>query len=121
MQVNSYLKGNNMYDETTVLIDDVLADRVRARLGVTEGEVKVTSEEWDLGFCDTCSYPEEGFAVYLNDKLVYPNDEKLSAVGGYVYADADGAVRNNALTSWGVFFDWLEGKDLNEAADARWG
>lgn len=104
--------------ETVKLIDEFLFEKVRQRLGLSAGEVVIQTEEWDLGFCGTCSYPENGFAVYVDDELVWPNDESLSVLGGYIYADASGTIINGELSTYGYFFDWLDGKDIEALADA---
>lgn len=109
----------NDYNRQSVkLIDEFLFEKVRQRLGLSAGEVVIQTEEWDLGFCETCSYPEYGFAVYVDDELVWPNDEILSALGGYIYADNSGTIINGELSTYGYFFDWLDGKDLEALADA---
>lgn len=102
--------------EKTVEVDEAFTQRVLQRLGRTEGKVQVRSEEWDLGFCDTCSHLERGFSVYVDDKQVWPNDDYLSNFGGYIYADEQGAVEGNTLTTFGYFFEWLDGNDLAELA-----
>ena len=103
--------------QTVKLIDEFLFEKVRQRLGLSAGEVVIQTEEWDLGFCGTCSYPESGFAVYVDDELVWPNDESLSALGGYIYADNSGTIINGELSTYGYFFDWLDGKDLETLDD----
>lgn len=97
--------------QTVKLIDEFLFEKVRQRLGLSTGEVVIQTEEWDLGFCGTCSYPEYGFAVYVDDELVWPNDESLSALGGYIYADNSGTIVKGELSTYGYFFDWLDGLD----------
>lgn len=97
----------SIYDLKTVRIDDSLREAVLKRLGRTEGLVEVTHEEWDLGFCDTCSYPEHGFAVYVDKKLVWPLYSR--PWGGYTFADDKGYVSGGKLSAWGVFFKWLDG------------
>lgn len=113
----------NDYNRKTVkLIDEFLFEKVRQRLGLSTGEVVIQTEEWDLGFCETCSYPENGFAVYVDDELVWPNDESLSALGGYIYADDSGTIVNGELSTYGYFFDWLDGLDadgIEALADAE--
>lgn len=101
-----------MDKQETAQIDDYLAGKILSRLGRTEGEVRVNKETWDLGMCETCSMPEEGFAVYVDNALVWPNDEVLRAHGGYIYADDKGEVVGGELSTYGYFFDWLAGKDL---------
>ena len=102
----------SIYDMKTVRIDDSLREAVLKRLGRTEGLVEVTHEEWDLGFCDTCSYPEHGFAVYVDKNLVWP----LSSPpwGGYIFAEDKGYVSEGKLTAWGVFFKWLDGSSWED-------
>lgn len=99
---------------TTKPIDDFMAKKVLDRLGRVSGDVTVNEEEWDLGMCDTCSSPEDGFAVYVDGKLVWPNDEVLSAQGGYIYADDSGYIKDGQLSTYGYFFDWLDGKSLED-------
>lgn len=91
-------------------IGEALANRVRARTGLT-GPVRIDEESWDSGVCDTCSYPESGFSVWVGDKLVWPSEGKIYSVGGYVYADDDGHVSGDKLVlSWYGYFDrWLNG------------
>lgn len=98
--------------ENTVPIDDYLKKKVLARLGLNDGDVQVNKETWDLGFCDTCSWPEEGFAVYVNNNIVWPSDEYIGTYGGYIYADKNGRVRDNALSTYGYFFEWLDGEEF---------
>lgn len=102
------------------LVDEFLFRKVLDRLGRTEGRVVIQSEHWDLGFCETCSYPESGFAVYVDDELVWPNEESLSALGGYVYADDSGYVVGGELSTYGYFYDWLDGVDLEALVDAEY-
>lgn len=101
------------------LIDEFLFKKVLERLGRTSGRVVIQSEHWDLGFCDTCSYPERGFAVYVDDALVWPNEESLRALGGYLYADNCGYVVGGELSTYGYFYDWLDGVDLEAVVDAE--
>lgn len=104
------------------LVDEFLFRKVLDRLGRTEGHVVIQSEYWDLGFCETCSYPESGFAVYVDDELVWPNEESLSALGGYIYADDSGYVVGGELSTYGYFYDWLDGLDadgLEALSDAK--
>lgn len=114
----------NDYNRKTVkLIDEFLFEKVRQRLGLKTGKVVIQTEEWDLGFCETCSYPENGFAVYVDNELVWPNEESLSALGGYIYADDSGTIVNGELSTYGYFFDWLDGLDadgLEALSDAEW-
>lgn len=102
------------------LVDEFLFRKVLERLGRTDGRVVIQTEEWDLGFCETCSYPESGFAVYVDDELVWPNEESLSALGGYVYADDSGWVVEGELSTYGYFYDWLDGVDLEALVDAEY-
>ena len=104
-------------DSQTVAIDDTLSRRILNRLGLQSGTVTVTEESWNMGLCDTCSWPQEGFAVHVNGELVYPNDETLNSFGGYTHADAAGYVNGNQLTSWGAFFHWLDGANLEAIAE----
>ena len=48
-------------------------DMVRYRTGKT-GRVTVRHEEWDMGMCETCSWPQTGFSVYIDNELVYGPD-----------------------------------------------
>lgn len=102
------------------LVDDFLFKKVLERLVRTDGRVVIQTEEWDLGFCETCSYPESGFAVYVDDELVWPNEESLSALGGYIYADDSGWVVEGKLSTYGYFYDWLDGVDLEALMDAEY-
>lgn len=105
--------------DKTVPIDEFLSKKILDRLDLKEGKVTVANESWDLGFCDTCSWAEYGFAVYVDGNLVWPNDESLSALGGYVYADDRGEVVGGELSTYGYFFEWLDRKDLQELANAE--
>ena len=106
-------------------IDGDLADRVRARVGAEESAfVEIREEEWDLGYCDTCSYPEEGFSVYVDGKQVWPDEEYLSVFGGVAFADADGIVEEdcgnrslNFFDNLSIFNEWLKGTDLEEVQE----
>ena len=100
-------------------IDDYLKQKILQRLGYNKGMVTITNQEWDLGMCDTCSWPEAGFSVYVDNKLVWPNDEYLRNFGGYIYADDSGTVKSGKLSTYGYFFDWLAGKDLRELAQKK--
>jgi len=104
-------------EETVVPIDDFLKKKVLSRLDKDSGDVMVSAEYWDLGFCDTCSCPESGFAVYVDEKLVWPNEESLRAMGGYIYADDSGRVISGKLSTYGYFFEWLDRKDLVKIMD----
>lgn len=97
-------------------IDDYLKQKILERVGYDKGNVTITNQEWDLGMCETCSWPQTGFAVYVDNELVWPNDEYLSEFGGYIYADDSGAVKGGELSTYGYFFDWLAGKDLQKLA-----
>lgn len=73
-------------------------DAVRYRTGKT-GKVTVQHEEWDLGYCETCSWPETGFAVYVDDERVYGPDSAGQIVDG------------GRIEFYGFFIgflDWLE-------------
>lgn len=105
-----------MLKTKTATIDESLSRRILERLGRTEGKVTVQSEEWDSGFCDTCSHLEEGFAVYVDNELVWPNDDLLNNFGGWVYADDRGTVIGKTLSTFGYFFEWLDGEDLEQLA-----
>lgn len=102
------------------LVDEFLFRKVLERLGRTDGRVVIQTEEWDLGFCETCSYPESGFAVYVDDELVWPNEEILNVLGGYIYADDSGYVVGGELSTYGYFYDWLDGADLEALVDAEY-
>lgn len=97
-------------ETVTHVIDGNLRNMVLTRMGLTEGTVTIQEEEWDLGMCDTCSYPESGFSVKVNDNLVWPSDEYLQHFGGYIYADREGDITGNELTSYGHFNAWLHGE-----------
>lgn len=99
-----------MSGEVTVRIDGKLKKRVLHRVGKSSGDVDVREERWDFGFCDTCSYPKEGFSVYVDGHQVWPSDEYLAGRGGYIYADDQGIVSGRMLSSWGCFHEWLEGR-----------
>lgn len=92
-------------------VDGTLRQAVLDRLGRTSGEVRVTQEEWDLGYCETCSFPESGFAVYVDDDLVWPTEAIKAGLGGYIYGDAEGIVEGQTLTVWGRFFSWLDNEE----------
>lgn len=110
-----------MREQVTIRIDGNLKKRVLRRVGKTTGEVDVREERWDFGYCDTCSYPEEGFSVYVDGRQVWPSDEYLAGQGGYIYADDQGVVSGRSLSSWGYFHDWLEGRTNfdDEEADSE--
>lgn len=91
-------------------VDDSLRRRVLARLGRDEGNVEVREERWDFGFCDTCSWPEEGFSIYVDGELVWPSDEYLREFGGYIYADDQGSLDGSRLSSFGQFDNWLNSR-----------
>jgi len=82
--------------ETEVFGD--LADRIRLRAGA-EGPVKIIEKYWNSGYCETCSYDEHDFRVYVNGVEVWDSS--------YEYVP-DGV---NGLTSFGEFNSWLEGGD----------
>lgn len=107
------------YQEKRVKIDADLSQRVLDRLGLESGEVEVRSEEWDLGFCDTCSHLERGFSVYVDGQQVWPSKDYLRNFGGYIYADGEGVVEGETLSVFGYFFEWLEGADMEALAHAE--
>ena len=73
-------------------------DAVRHRTGKT-GRVTVRHEEWDMGYCETCSWPITGFAVYIDGERVYG-------------PDSDGQIVDDERIEFEGFFvgflDWLE-------------
>lgn len=100
--------------------DDYLRGKVLKRIGSTTGHVEFVMEEWDPGFCDTCTWPESGLAVKVDGHVVYPNDEVLAAFGGCVYGDEDVEVVGGKITElsqYAHFFDWLDSKDLEQLSE----
>lgn len=103
----------------TIPIDGMLKQRILNRLGREAGRVEIQEEEeWDLGFCDTCSYPETGFAVYVDGELEWPRAESLEAQGGRAYGDSCGHIDPSSgelvLSDYALFDAWLRNLDLNE-------
>lgn len=89
-------------------IDGALRQRVLERVGFGTS-VDIREEQWDLGFCDTCSSPDSGFSVHVDGVQVWPDPEYLEYFGGVVFADREGGVDGGALSSWGQFDNWLNG------------
>lgn len=96
--------------EHVLPIDDSLRRAILERIGRPTGAVTVTEETYGLGFCDTCSYVLDGFAVKVDGEIVWPSDEHLAAEGGCIYLDEEGRVDGGTLTTWGHFFDWLHAR-----------
>lgn len=101
--------------EVTHRINGALKKRVLNRLGRTQGDVDIREEEWDFGGgCTTCSFPEDGFSVYVDGEQVWPSDELLNFQGGVHFADTEGYVNGRTLTSYGQFDRWLRGEDFRD-------
>lgn len=103
--------------------DNYMRTKVLERIGSTTGRVEFVMEEWDFGYCDTCSWPETGLAVKVNGHVVYPNDEVLAAFGGCVYGDDGVEVSGGRITErsqYAHFFDWLDGKDLDKIREEEY-
>ncbi|GAA1639407.1 hypothetical protein GCM10009700_27930 [Brevibacterium sanguinis] len=101
--------------------DDYMRAKVLERIGRDEGRVEFVMEEWDFGFCDTCSWPESGLAVKVDGETVYPSDEVLAAFGGNSIGDDEAEVKSGEViaSQYSRFFDWLDGKDLAAIRDAE--
>jgi len=93
-----------------------LEDRIRRRIARDNATISIIEEEWNSGFgsCDTCSWPESGFAVYADDELVWPSKEYLETFGGYIYADDKGYFTSGVLSVYGQFDQWLNGEDWDD-------
>lgn len=108
-----------MTDTVTNRINGTLKRRVLARLNRTNGNVEIREESWDFGMCDTCSYPEIGFSVYVDGQQVWPSDDYLREFGGYIYADDQGYVTGRTLTTYGQFDNWLNARPFDGEDDER--
>lgn len=116
--MSDQIKGaeDTVREDILLKADDALKQRILKRIGKTEGVVQIEQAEWDFGFCDTCSWPEEGLAVHVNGEQVWPNPDVLARIGGNRIGDADahysdGAVR---VTQFSLFYDWLLGATPDE-------
>ena len=89
-------------------IDEALNDRIRKRIGRDSAVVDIREESWNEGMCETCDWPTSGFAVYADNKLVWPSEDYLENFGGYIYADESGEVYGNNLSTYGEFDRWLQ-------------
>lgn len=105
--------------------DDALRRRILKRVGKTEGTVRIEQAEWNFGYCDTCSWPEEGLAVHVDGEQVWPNPDVLARLGGNRIGDdaayyGDGVVQ---VTQYSLFYDWLLGatpEELGEIEARAW-
>lgn len=79
-----------------------LSARVLARLGISKGDVTLVEHYWDSGYCETCSYTEVQFQVWVDNDVVFEVDK-------YDYTADVGSVED--LTVFGKFNDWLNGMD----------
>lgn len=90
-----------------------LEKKVLERLGRTSGNVEFHNVSINLGFCETCDYPVDGFSVTVDGEQVWPSDEVIAEVGGYTTLDEEGSydeVRESlCFTKMGDFFLWLSG------------
>ena len=96
--------------------DDALRQRILKRVGKTAGAVRIEQAEWDFGYCETCSWPEEGLAVHVDGEQVWPNTDVLARLGGNQIGDdaayyGDGVVQ---VTQYSLFYDWLLGATPEE-------
>lgn len=103
--------------ETIYNVDETLKERIRKRLARDSAEIEIREESWDFGFCDTCSYPEDGFSVYADGELVWPSENYLRSFGGVGFADDRGSIRGNRLSTYGYFDKWLSGVETVEEWD----
>ena len=99
--------------------DDALRQRILKRVGKTAGAVKIEQAEWDFGYCDTCSWPEQGLAVHVDGEQVWPNPGVLARLGGNQIGDdaayySDGVVQ---VTQYSLFYDWLLGAKPEELGE----
>lgn len=88
-------------------INGTLKRRILARLGRKTGKVTINEEQWDDGFCETCSYPEDGFSVHVDGETVWPSSDYLEEFGGRYDADRDGFITGRTLSTFGQFDAWL--------------
>ena len=96
--------------------DDALKQRILMRVGKTEGLVQIEQAEWNLGFCDTCSWPEDGLAVYVDGEQVWPNSDVLARIGGNRIGDVDASYGDGVVrvSQYSLFYDWLLGATPEE-------
>lgn len=95
-------------------VDAALERRILERLGLTTGRVEIREEHTNLGFCETCDYPVDGFSVYVDGNLVWPSRGYLSKFGGYSALDDQGVVRGGKLSVFGQFNNWLNNRPWAE-------
>ena len=103
-------------EDTILKADDALNQRILMRVGKTGGVVQIEQAEWNLGFCDTCSWPEDGLAVYVDREQVWPNPDVLARIGGNQIGDADASYGDGVVrvSQYSLFYDWLLGATPDE-------
>lgn len=104
-----------------------LEKKILARLGRTSGNVEFHNVSINLGFCDTCDYPVDGFSVTVDGDQVWPRDEVLAVVGGYSVLDEEGSYNEKKkflrFTKMGDFFLWISGmsgEEIFEHHEREW-
>lgn len=104
-----------------------LEKKVLERLGRTSGNVEFHNVSINLGFCETCDYPVDGFSVTVDSEQVWPSDEVIAEVGGYATLDEEGFYDEGReslrFTKMGDFFLWLSGMtgaEILEHHDREW-
>ena len=125
--MSDQIKGaeDTVREDILLKADDALKQRILKRVGKTEGVVKIEQAEWDFGFCDTCSWPEEGLAVHVDGEQVWPNPDVLARIGGNRIGDADAHYSGGVVqvTQYSLFYDWLLGatpEELEEIEAKSW-
>lgn len=104
-----------------------LEKKVLDRLGRTSGNIEFHNVSINLGFCDTCDYPVDGFSVTVDGEQVWPSNEVLAVMGGYSVLDEEGSYDEKReslrFTKMGDFFLWLSGmtgEEILEYHDREW-
>lgn len=126
--MSDQIKGaeDTVREDILLKADDALKQRILERVGKTEGTVRIEQAEWDFGYCETCSWPEEGLAVHVDGEQVWPNPDVIALLGGNSIGDdaahyGDGVVE---VTQYSLFYDWLLGatpEELDEIEAKSWG